>query len=92
MAGEIQSGKDLTRPFVPLRKDSPLQHQSKGEAIVAFGVRGLQGGGVDAGFVVEELEELAGALDGGIGAGGVQDGAVADNVVDDDYGAGAGEF
>jgi len=35
---------------------------------------------------------LAGALDGGVGAGGVEDGAIADYIVDEDQGAGAGEF
>jgi hypothetical protein len=63
-----------------------------GEAVVAFAAYGLEGGGGEAGFGGDQVQELAGALDARIGVIGVEDGAVADDVVGEDEGAGAGEL
>lgn len=69
-----------------------LVDEDEGEAVVAFGAYGLEGGGGEVGEGGEEGGEFADALDVGVGAGGVGDGTFADDVVDEDGGAGAGEF
>ena len=63
-----------------------------GEAVVAFAAYGLNGGGGEAGVGAEELEEAADTLDVGVGVGGVDDFSVADDVVGEDQGSGAGEL
>ena len=62
-----------------------------GEAVVAFGAYGLDGSGVEAWVGADFFEEQACAGDHGVGVVGVGDFAVADDVVDEDGGAGAGE-
>jgi hypothetical protein len=64
----------------------------EGEAVVAFGAYGLDGGDVEARVGAQFFEEGSGAGDGGVGAVCFEDVAFADDVVAEDNGAGAGEF
>src|SRR5581483_4563936 len=69
-----------------------LFDEGDGEAIVALAADGLEGGGGDAGFGGEDLEEATGALYGGVVAVGVDDCALTYDVVHDDEAAGMGEL
>ena len=60
--------------------------------IIPLDAHRLNGGGGDAFFGGDHLVHSTDALDGGIGTWRVDHGAVADDVVDDDEAAGAGEF
>jgi hypothetical protein len=64
----------------------------EGEAVIALAAYVLDGGGGDAGVGGEHLEEATDALDVGVGAIGIDDGAVADDIIGEDQGAWAGEF
>src|SRR5665213_2461701 len=55
-----------------------------GKAVVAFTAYGLDSGGGEAGIRGESFEKVAGSEDGGIGGVGVDDEAVADDVVGED--------
>lgn len=69
-----------------------VDDEGDGEAVVAFVADGLDGGGGDAGFAADGGEDFAGADDAGVGGVFVGYGAGAGDVVDEDEGAGVGEF
>ena len=69
-----------------------MEHDGEGKAVVAFAAHGLQHGGAEAGLGGDELGKAADTLDVGIGTVGIDDFAVADDVVGDDDGAGAREL
>src|SRR5947209_60312 len=100
------SGLRSTRTISPRRKQRKARRlglraflflsvgsdDGHGEAVVAFGADGLDGGGVELGVAAETLEEGAGADDAVVVAAVVDDLALADDVVGDDDGAGAREL
>src|SRR4051794_3671296 len=67
-------------------------HQRDRKAVVALAANRLQRGGANARLSGQHLVQATHALDAGILAGGVDDFAIADDVVDDDNAAWARKF
>lgn len=73
--------------------DDKLRFDNRdGEAVVAFYADGLDGCAIETRVFAEFFKEDTGSDDSRVGVGGIDDGSVADDIIGDDEGPGAGQF
>lgn len=90
--GEIATCGPRRTPGVYLARTSPTGDERNRPAVVALDAHSLQDGGGDARFGSQRSIEAPDALHAGVTAVGIDDGAVAYDVVANDQAAGTGQL